>query len=1128
MTRTEQQLRAIETHDRNLCVDAGAGSGKTSVLVERMLCLIERRHASLDHIVAITFTEKAAAEMKERLRRECRKKASEDDPEVLTFWRGIERRLESARISTIHSFCMGLLKEHALSLGKDPDFAILTEPESFLLRADVIEETIHALLESDDPATFRLAAEYRRADLIDMLRAMLNNRNVVARIAEGRDVSDPSALLNDWTQVVEACQRAWNAELVASLVFVEGIRQLSALAGHCDDPTEKREILRRTLLEEMRRATSATSEQECDAAFAAIIALNAVGGSKKRWNSVDAYDSVRDVLNATKEAIVKRRIDPIEPALLAQAAELTSDLLAVYHHTFSALEKAKLHRNAYDFDDLIAETLRVLRDDRLGDNSVRGRVARSIAFLLIDEFQDTDSVQLEIARLLADVAGGPQLFIVGDAKQSIYYFRGAEVEVFRSARENADEIIRMDTNFRSLPDVLSFVNDFFLRSELLKTVEDPYGPMAWHREADHDCHIEFLIPEEIESAKAPDYRDAEADLLANRILEMCEGPARVKVLDQKLSTQRDAAFDDIAILLRSFSDVYRYERALRNAGVPYSVVAGVGFYERQEVVDLRNLLTVLVDPWNEMALLAVLRSPIIGLSDEALVELSGFPSHTPGLSNAFWGDTRLNTPGQDARLERGRRLVKELRDCREMPLGAFVHRVLDRTELEAIVLGQFLGTQRAMNLRKVADLAQGFARSDTESLAAFVRYLSEVAATAIREGEAEVETADGNAVTIMTVHKSKGLEFPIVAVADMGRAVQGSNRLPLAFHRTMGIAVKVTDGQGDRISPPIAQAISKRQCDEELAEQARVLYVAMTRARDHLLLCGPPNANRETQWLTSFDSLFGLYARENGAEFSGDGWRARVLRKPPSTCAASTAKLSPPIPAWDVIEARIAPIPTSETLRKSVGVTTALGAFDERDMEDEYQHGRQIHPDAYDAALRGTLIHRFLELWDFRTPPGEIVDEFLLAECPLRLLRERLGAELRDLASRISASELGRSIAAGKNVQKEIPFAFSLGERLVKGTIDLLLDGKTIVDYKTGGRRTETHLKYERQLRIYAGAAGLLRGMRPTHAYLLYLDDPAPTWQCEVDVSKPLVDATMDMLRVELQTTESEVLFGAT
>jgi hypothetical protein len=344
----------------------------------------------------------------------------------------------------------------------------------------------------------------------------------------------------------------------------------------------------------------------------------------------------------------------------------------------------------------------------------------------------------------------------------------------------------------------------------------------------------------------------------------------------------------------------------------------------------------------------------------------------------------------------------------------------------------------------------------------------------------------------------------------------------------MGIAVKVTDGQGDRISPPIAQAISKRQCDEELAEQARVLYVAMTRARDHLLLCGPPNANRETQWLTSFDSLFGLYARENGAEFSGDGWRARVLRKPPSTCAASTAKLSPPIPAWDVIEARIAPIPTSETLRKSVGVTTALGAFDERDMEDEYQHGRQIHPDAYDAALRGTLIHRFLELWDFRTPPGEIVDEFLLAECPLRLLRERLGAELRDLASRISASELGRSIAAGKNVQKEIPFAFSLGERLVKGTIDLLLDGETIVDYKTGGRRTETHLKYERQLRIYAGAAGLLRGMRPTHAYLLYLDDPAPTWQCEVDVSKPLVDATMDMLRVELQTTESEVLFGAT
>ncbi len=467
MTRTDEQRTAIETYDKSLCVDAGAGSGKTSVLVERILYLLEQRHATLDQIVAITFTDKAAAEMKERLRSECRKKAPEDDPQLLNFWRHIERRLESARISTIHAFCMGLLKEHALSLGKDPEFGILTEPESFLLRVEVIELTLHELLESDDASAFRLAIEFRRAELVDVLRAMLSDRGAIARIAENHDVSEPHALLNDWSRVVDAHVERQNAELVSSPLFVNAVRELVELAGQCADPDDKREVMRRALLSEMERAIQAQDNHERVCALGGISALNALGGSKKKWASHDAFDSVRDLLKSTKDAIAKRQIAMVDPGLLTRAAELTVDLLTVYRRTVENLDEAKQRRNAYDFEDLIAQTLQVLRDDERGDGSVRARVARSIKYLLIDEFQDTDSVQLEIARLLSGVPGGPQLFIVGDAKQSIYYFRGAEVDVFRSARESADEVVRMDKNFRSLPDVLTFVNDFFTKSRLL-------------------------------------------------------------------------------------------------------------------------------------------------------------------------------------------------------------------------------------------------------------------------------------------------------------------------------------------------------------------------------------------------------------------------------------------------------------------------------------------------------------------------------------------------------------------------------------------------------------------------------------------------------------------------------------
>ena len=714
MKRTPNQTAAIETMAKYLCVDAGAGSGKTSVLIDRIVRLIDQRLASLDEVVAITFTEAAAAEMKERLRAAFRERAPVDEPDEMSRWRDMERRIESARVSTIHAFCTGLLRENALRIGLDPDFTVVAEAESDLLRREVVTDTVHALLEGGDEAAVRAATELGTRPLVKEMGAMLKRRRLLDRIGRDHPLQDPDALCTHWRQVAEEADRR-NLVALARSPRLRQLRDgLADLAGHCDAPGDPREVGRVEMVAALDGILGCGDADTFRRHFGRIADIGFRGARKKSWDDEAALEVVKALEEETRK-IAKDALPPeIDEETERRAARLTVDVCATYRNVLDAFQSAKAERACLDFDDLIRAALETLRDN----DEVRARTARSIKFLLIDEFQDTDSWQLEMARLLAGHPEGPALFIVGDPKQSIYGFRDAEVEVFQQEKAEADTVIPLGRNFRTVPEVMAFINETFARSGLLGAVEPEYVPLETDRASAGPRRVEFLVPAlngdshrlfgsqmrpqwatasaqingDCPHSTRDDYRECEADLIAWRIESMCGGAEPASVIDKGTAEARLAEFGDVALLFRSTTKMYLYEEGLRRRSIPYNVVAGAGFYDRQEIIDLRNLLTVLVDPWDEVALLGFLRGPMAGLSDESLLELCA----GRGAAAAFWSGLNGHSHrlihstkdfGQPERLEAARELVADLRAQSEMPLPAFLRYVLDRT------IGQFLDTR---------------------------------------------------------------------------------------------------------------------------------------------------------------------------------------------------------------------------------------------------------------------------------------------------------------------------------------------------------------------------------------------------------------------------------------------------
>ncbi len=1089
---TSDQLKAVNARDPLVCVAAGAGSGKTTILIERIARLLAEhreqpgRELGLDQIVAITFTEKAAAEMKARLRRKFREAADPAHSGDTHFWRDMERQVDSARVSTIHSFCASILREHALRIGMDPDWAVLGDVESEQMAEQAVVETLYRLLEQEDPACLRLSLEMSRAQLKMTLEGMTAKRWEFQTVPGGERYASPEALYAHWREELPRVQESLLQVFCHNQEVHAHLEALGAYDGQCVNVADKREQQRHACMAVFQALVE--SKDDLAGRIRTYFAdYPRMGGKKDNWPSDAVYDDLKETLTKAKYFLKTKCLLPEWNDTFEQkAAQMTCDLVQVGNQVMDAYREFRQARAALDFEDMINETLKLLRNNP----ALCRRVAGGIRFLLIDEFQDTDNRQYDIAELLMTADGGPDLFVVGDVKQSIYYFRGAEVDIFNRVRKQSRHPLTLPDNFRSLPDVLQFVNDFFMRTGLLDAVEN-YESMGVFRKAQNTPCVECFLPQIGEKEAAANMRERDAEFVARRIRELCGGDAPLQLVDEKKGVTRSAKYDDVVLLFRRGSYMNEYEAALREQHIPYNRISGAGFFQRREIQDILALLQLILDPWDEEALVTVLRSPIAGLSDESLMRMAMMRD---GLAAVFHSDAYPDAFDQAEVLDNARRLFSELYEQRESEPGHLLRQVLERTGYEAVLLGGYLGLQHAANVRKAIQMADGFTQSRPATLAEFTQYLSDVTFRELKEGESTLQSKGMGAVTLMSIHKAKGLEFPIVFLPEMfAGSRQGGQELVL-HHKHFGVAAKATDEDGMFQVGSFFEAMNRFRRHDEKMESARILYVAMTRAKDYLVLCSHPFSPRFS-WADTLNRAYELTELQDKAIVTEPKWQMRMIRSLPVITSSPPAKPVTLKLGKDAIARQIRPIGDIVGEGRVFSVTRMVALMTGvTDREGEDDGGQELGdedtavPSRTFSMERGTLVHRLFEKWNFTDdiPPdiNQLVREAGLGMEYSQTLRNTL---LR-MVEEFRESDLWSLYAGAAAVDREVPFLLDIGPAILRGVLDAVVDDRVIVDYKTGKPDSTLRAHYTMQLYLYAAAFQTLKGMMPERGILWYAD----------------------------------------
>ncbi len=881
MNLTDDQHRAIHTPG-SLVVSAGAGSGKTRVLVERYVRLISAGDIPPDAILAITFTEKAAREMRERVRDEVEARARQARAGL---WEELRAAVESARIGTIHSFCADLLRAHPGETGLDPRFRILDEVESGIMRADSVDEALRDVVgageDSPPPHYLTLLDEFGPVELRVALAELLRGGGEV-RAALKSLPADADSLRARWRDDLGRAQNSALAELVGGAAWRAAADTIFALAPVA--PAADKLAVQVIAVAAWLAICSTNVMPD----FTRINEIKLNVGSKKLWPSEDSLRSAKDALTVLRESY-RAAADILSFVPVAEleqrAAETSIALRDLYDMARARYAAIKGRADALDFDDLEAMARDLLERHPL----VRRRWRAELHAIMVDEFQDTNAAQRAIIYALAGLEppadDGPpaELFVVGDGKQSIYRFRGADVSVFQQVERDivarwGGQRIRLDSSFRSHPDIIGWVNHVgahvFARSAPLQPFEIPFEPLHPSRTASpHPISVELHVAEGED--RAADRRVAEAKLLARRLVEIVEGSTHPIIYDRKEACWRRPTYGDVAMLFRASSAFEPFEAALRAQGVPFLTTAGRGYYGRNEVQDLIHLLRVIDDPSDDLALVGALRSPLFALDDATIIGLRLASHPTEAMGKGFFGAGQalaelLPAEGNTSFPSRtplgfAREVLAELRAMRgQATVAELLRTALEHTGYLATVSGLDDGERRRVNVEKLVAAAR---MSGARGLRAFREYLDQLLRAETREGEAPLE--GHGSVRLMTIHRSKGLEFPLVALPDLGRTPPPARARWLA-RQPYGLALKVRDPDDeDRAST--AMLLARRvESQMERAESERLLYVALTRAQDYLLLSGPALKKRNESWMSRIAAALGHPWEDNGPPHGDD------------------------------------------------------------------------------------------------------------------------------------------------------------------------------------------------------------------------------------------------------------------
>jgi ATP-dependent helicase/nuclease subunit A len=853
-----EQAAAAYTVDRHISVTAGPGSGKTTVLVERYLHILLKHNLSIDQIVAITFTNRAANEMRERLRQQLdqllQTAASEQRQQLL----GYKRTLDGAVITTIHGFCSRLLREFPVEAHVDPQFLLLDEHRAAMLLEGVVEEVLNEFISANHIKISRLTLGVGRGRLATALAQ-------IYREVRGQGLSLPEL-------AVKTAATHLNEE-----DYVEALAELSGTL------TEFLALRRTTLNQRAshEKITSAWAElkpvlQKLPTPETLADYCRAVDDFRKA--RPQARDHFKEGVEALDRLIWANDLAGRVPQLCLDlfAQDYALELIHVLIRIDERLQDEKHKLSALDFADLELKALELLTRPE-----VIARAGERYKFFLVDEFQDTNSLQRRLLESLALQPGRREranLFIVGDRKQSIYGFRGADVDVFREMTETlvaaGGKAQPLLLNFRSQPPLVNFFNHLFARlfqprDPVSETEREQLGyvahePSVPKREPKDDGPlVELLVS--TETLTDPDTDEDLRSELNSRELDAEQLAQRIRAL----VSEENVNYSNIALLFRALTNVQVYESVFRRANIPYQTVLGRGFYEREEITDLVQLLRFLDNKTDELALAAVLRSPLVGISDNALLALRCAPwlkeldsadplfhfGNTRRLFTALQRHTEIAhiDEAEHGLLERAAAFISELVNRRHhYRLEDLLRFAVERSEYQAVIAANFDGAQRLANIERLYTLAARFERSGNYLIRDFVRYVEEFEAIGSRESEGQIDEA-ANAVRLMTIHQAKGLEFRIVIIPELQRY----SRVPdnwFLLDRHRGLTLRVPDGRSKLVGGGSFTSFEQRNAWREEFESMRLLYVAATRAEDRLIFSGTTkdleslNAKPET-WL---------------------------------------------------------------------------------------------------------------------------------------------------------------------------------------------------------------------------------------------------------------------------------------
>ena len=851
--KPEQKI-AAHTLDRHLSVTAGPGAGKTFVLVERYLEILRKKKVSVDNIVAITFTNRAANEMRQRVRDRIDGLLRESADRERQTWLRHKRTLEGAVITTIHGFCSRLLHEFPVEANIDPQFVLLDEHQAAMLLESVVEEALADAIHHGQETILQFTQGTGRAALATALVELHRKYR-----GEG--------LAIETIERLTAANHATELDYGRALKDLDGrVAELLSAARLSKAAEEKRHrvaqewpALRQTLAKPPTEKTIARYTQ----------AVEDFWDHRPQKRSHPAIDRIDELLWGTSPGVndcLRGTLPAIGFDLLAQKYSLA--VLKLLREIDRRLDAEKQRLSVLDFDDLQLRALRLL-----DHSEVLARVSERYRYFLVDEFQDTNGLQRDLMTKLA-LVHGTNLFIVGDRKQSIYGFRGADVDVFTemtAAIENAGGIKQpLHLNFRSQKPLIDSINFLFARifeprPDVPRDALNQLGYVAHElsiplREVEHDPpHVEFLVgvvsdeaapaednPEPVFRSASLAAQERDAEQISARISALVGGPDSKESRTEARAPRCD--YKDIAILLRAFTGVWTYESALRRAGIPYLTVQGKGFYQREEITDLIQLLRFLDNTTDELALAAILRSPLGGISDNALLALRCAPwidgdksstkLHRRNLLRAVRRHREIEFIDEDdqAALDRLAIWIESMIERRNRyGIADLLRYAVTSSEFLPIIAANFDGAQRVANVEKLFRLAEQFEKSG-HLIRDFVHYVEEFEAIGGREGEGQMdETA--NVVRLMTIHQAKGLEFPVVIIPDLHRE---PNRREAAFilDRHKGMTVRVPDGRGRSVRGALFNEMGQRNRWREEFESMRLLYVAATRAEDLLILSG--------------------------------------------------------------------------------------------------------------------------------------------------------------------------------------------------------------------------------------------------------------------------------------------------